>query len=310
MAPRLKVSSPSFSRSEELRAELLAHFADVTFHPSESMLAGDALASFLADADGAIVGRERVDAAVLDACPRLRIVSKYGVGLDNLDTEACAARGIAVGWTAGVNRRSVAELALGFMLGLCHNVYRLSRDVRGGRWVRDSGRQLSGCTVGIVGFGHVGRELARLLAPHGCPVLADDIVDVSDAARDCGATLVDKETLFRTADVVTLHVPLTDLTHHLVNARTLGSFKRGAFLVNTSRGRVVDGQALKRALQDGTLAGAALDVFEEEPPTDAELLALPNLVGTPHIGGNAREAVLAMGRSAIEHVVRFFAPGG
>ncbi len=310
--PVVKVTSPSFSQSPALRAETLALFPDAVFNEDGLRLAGADLIAFLDGADGAVIGLESVDAALLEACPRLRIVAKYGVGLDTIDLGACRQRGVTVGWTCGVNRQSVAELVLCFMLGLCRNVFRVSAQLRDGVWDKNGGRQLSGRTVGVVGLGNIGREVAALARAFGCRVLANDILDISEYCRDHGITAVDKETLYAESDIVSLHVPLTADTRHLVGERVLAAMKPSAFLVNTARGEIVDQAGLKRALQKGAIAGAALDVFETEPPGDPEFLNLPNLVATAHIGGNAAEAVLAMGRSAIGHLRAFFpeAAGG
>ncbi len=304
--PRIKVTSPSFSQNPVLSGELTARFPDVVLNTEGRRLAGRDLADFLADADAAVVGLERIDPALLDACPRLRLVAKYGVGLDSVDIPACRDRGVAIGWTGGVNRRSVAELVLCFMLGFSRNVFHTSTLLRSGTWRKDGGVQLSGRTVGIVGLGFTGREVARLLEPFHCRILGNDILPMADYCRDNGIVPVGKDVLFAEADIVTLHVPFTPLTDKLMDAATLGRMKDSAMLINTCRGEVVDQAALKRALTEGTIAGAALDVFESEPPADLEFLALPNLVATAHIGGNALEAVLAMGRSAIGHLTEFY----
>ncbi|MBF0624537.1 MAG: phosphoglycerate dehydrogenase [Magnetococcales bacterium] len=308
--PRIAVTSPSFSRHPTLRRELLELFADARLNQDGQRLAGAELREFLAGADGAVVGLEPVDGPLLDACPRLRIVAKYGVGLDNLDQAAMAAHTVVLGWTGGVNRRSVAELALCGMLGLCRNVFHTSQRLREeGVWHKSGGVQLTGRTVGIIGLGHAGKELAHLLAPFHCRILANDILARDDYCREHGLTPVSKEEIWAQADLITLHVPLTPLTHHLVNRVTLERMKPTAFLINTSRGEVVHNGDLKVALRAGRIAGAALDVFEEEPVTDREFLTLPNFIPTPHIGGNADEAVLAMGRSAIGHLRAFFGVG-
>jgi D-3-phosphoglycerate dehydrogenase len=306
LVPLVKVTSPSFSKEPALRGELSAAFPGAVFNDAGTRLAGDALARYLSDAEGAIIGLEPVDAKLLAACPRLRIVSKYGVGLDNIDADACRARGVAIGWTGGVNRRSVSEQTLCFMIGLFRNVFVTANLLRGGKWDKSGGRQLTGTTVGIIGLGFVGQDLTKLLAPFRCDVIANDIADVSGFASEHGVRMTSKEEIYETADVVTLHVPLTSETRFLIDEPALARFRKDAFLINTSRGEVVRLAALKRALREGRLAGAALDVFEVEPPTDTELLSLPNIVTTAHIGGNAREAVLAMGRSAIGHLARFF----
>ena len=301
----VKVTSPSFSQDPTLRAELNARFGTAVFNETGRRFDRDGLAAYLSDADAAVVGLERIDDALLASWPRLRIIAKYGVGLDGIDLQACKARGIELRWTPGVNCRSVAELTLCFLLGLFRNVFVTSTMLRSGTWDKQGGCQLSSRTIGIVGLGHVGRDLVHLLKPFGCRLLANDIVDVSAFCREQHVEMVEKDYLYAHSDAVSLHVPLTSLTLRLIDGEALKRFKRGAFLVNTSRGEVVDQPALKEALLSGHLAGAALDVFAVEPPTDRELLELATFVGTPHIGGNAREAVLGMGRSAIAHLERF-----
>ena len=303
---KIKATSTSFSRHPKLRATLLADFPDAEFNDDGRKFSRAELIDFIKDADGVVLGLEEVDDDVLAACPTLKIVSKYGVGLDNLDQEACKKRGIAVGWTGGVNRRSVAEMDLCFMLALARNLYRTSLDLMAGNWNKNGGFQVSGKTVGVIGLGHTGSEIIRLLKPFGCRVLGNDIVDKIALCTELDIEHVEKSQLFRESDFVLMHTQLTDLTHHLINAETLGAMKSTAFVINTARGPIINDDDLKRALIDGTIAGAALDVYEDEPPTDLEFLRLPNLFCTPHIGGNAEEAVMAMGMSAIGHIKEFF----
>jgi D-3-phosphoglycerate dehydrogenase len=253
-----------------------------------------------------ILGLEKMDKSVLQQLNNLQIVAKFGVGLDNLDVEAAEELEIAVGWTGGVNKRSASEQALGFMLGLCRNLFFSAFSLKQGNWEKEGGRFLSGCCVGIIGCGHIGTDVVHLLRPFNCRVLICDLLDKSGVIDAYGVTQVSLEKLLAEADVVSLHVPLTELTHFMVNDEFLQQMKPSAHLINNSRGPVVNQQALKNALQLKTIAGAALDVYESEPPDDLEFLSLPNLMVTPHIGGNADEAVLAMGRSAIRHLKEFF----
>jgi phosphoglycerate dehydrogenase-like enzyme len=308
-APLIKVTSPSFSKNPFLKKELGERNFQVVLNSEGTRLEGAGLAAFLAEADGAIIGLEKVDDALLARCPKIRAIAKYGVGLDNIDAEACKRRNIFIGWTAGVNRRSVAELTLGQMIGLAHNVFPTMQQLKQGKWNKEGGVQLSEKIVGIIGVGNIGKELIELLRPFHCKVLINDVLDLNEFAQRAGVTLASKEQIFREADFVTLHIPLTNETRYLINEDTLKLFRPEAFLINTSRGPVVKLSALKAALSAGQIQGAALDVYEEEPPTDLELLKLPNLVCTPHISGNAFEAVLAMGRSAIAHLDTFFETG-
>lgn len=303
----VKATSPSFSAHPVLRAEFEGAFPAGVVNAQGIRMDEDALIAFLAEAEGAVIGLEPVTERVLDACPRLRGIAKYGVGLDNVDLEACAERGIRVGWTPGSNKRSVTELVLAYMLSLSRNVFASSAQLKGGVWNKQGGVQLSGRTVGIVGLGNVGQDLAPILRALGCTVLGNDIEDRSVWCAEQGVEAVDFDTLIARSDAVTLHVPLTELTRRMVNADVLKRMRPSAILVNTSRGEVVDQAALKRALMAGEIAGAGLDVYETEPPGDQEFLGLSNLICTPHIGGSAEEAILAMGRNAIGHLRAYFA---
>jgi D-3-phosphoglycerate dehydrogenase len=261
---------------------------------------------FLNDADGMILGLEQMDRQVLQQLNNLKIIAKYGVGLDNLDVEAAEELNIAVGWTGGVNKRSASEQALGFMLGLSRNLFFSAFPLKHGKWEKEGGRLLSGNCVGIIGCGHIGMDVVHLLQPFNCRVLICDLLDKRGVVDTYGATQVSMDELLAEADVVSLHVPLTELTQSMVTEEFLQKMKPNAYLINNSRGPVVNQKALKNALQEKIIAGAALDVFEVEPPEDLEFLALPNLMVTPHIGGNANEAVLAMGSSAIGHLKEYF----
>jgi D-3-phosphoglycerate dehydrogenase len=301
---RIVVASRSFSRNPVLRAELLARYPAVTFNDSSRVLAGDALIAILRGHERAIVGLEPIDEAVVSAVPELRVISKYGVGLDGLDLAALARHGVRLGWTGGVNRRSVSELTLMFAVALLHRVPQSDRELRAGRWNPLVGRQLTGRTVGIVGCGHVGQDLVRLLEPFACRVLAHDIRDYPEFYQKHGVEPVTLSRLLEESDIVTLHLPLDASTRGMIGTSELGRMRKGAVVINAARGALVDEAALKSALVSGHLAGAACDVFCEEPPEDSSLLAIPTFLGTPHIGGSTEEAQLAMGRAAIDGLER------
>ena len=295
------VASRSFSKNTILRAELAARYPDAKFNDTDRVLAGAELAEFLRGHAKAITGLDVLDAFVFDAVPELRLVSRYGVGLDMIDLDAARRRGVVVRWTPGVNRQSVAELTIAFMIALCRRIVPLASDLRRGIWGHGRGaRQISSATIGLVGCGHVGRTVARLCRAFGARVLANDIVDQADFYRAHGVEPMAFEPLLRESDIVSIHAPLDASTRGLIDARALALMKPTAFLVNTARGGIVEEAALKAALLDHRLAGAAADVFEAEPPADAELLQLPNFIATPHVGGSTHDAVLAMGRAAID----------
>jgi phosphoglycerate dehydrogenase-like enzyme len=295
----IAVTSRSFSANPILRAVLLERYSDVLFNERAVSMADEALVQFARGRRKLIIGLERLDEAVLAALPELEVVSKYGVGTDTIDMAAMARCGVRLGWTGGVNRRSVAELAIAFMISLLRHIPWASRELREGIWNNHKGRQLSDRTVGIIGCGHIGKDLASMLRAFGCRVLVNDILEFPEFYAAHQLEQVGLENLLRRADIVTLHVPLDDTTRNILNADRLALMKPDALLINTARGGLVDEGALKNMLRNGRLAGAAFDVFSSEPPQDLELLSLPTFLATPHIGGSAEEAILAMGHAAI-----------
>ncbi|MEK7246940.1 MAG: phosphoglycerate dehydrogenase [Chloroflexota bacterium] len=303
-AERVAVCSRSFSTNPVLRGELLARYERVTFNDAGLKLAGQSLADFLQGHEKAIIGLEPVDGFVLGQLPELTVVSKYGVGLDMIDLVAMRAHGKRLGWTGGVNRRSVSELSISFMIAMLRHVPRADREVRAGMWRQHVGGYLTARTIGIIGCGHVGQDLVTLLQPFGCHILVNDIRDYPEFFGRWGVETCALDDLLRRSDIVTLHVPLDDSTRGMMNAGRLALMKPSALLINTARGGLVDEAALASMLREQTLAGAAFDVFAVEPLTESALMSLPNFLATPHIGGSAAEAILAMGRAAIEGLDR------
>ena len=306
---RIKVVSPSFAKNPLLRKELAEICEEAVFYPGKTELSGRELIDYLQDEEAVIVGKEKMTAEVFTACPRLRFIGKYGVGTDNIDKIACKKRGVKIAWSGGVNRLSVAEMTLGFMIGLCRNLFLTSYKLKQGEWYKNGGVQLSGKTVGIIGLGFIGQEVVRLLKPFGCRILVNDILDKTGFCRAENLEAVSKEQLLQEADIVTVHTPLEDEMHGFFRAETFQKMKNTAFLINAARGKIVVQKDLAEALRTGQIAGAALDVYEEEPVTDADFLSLPGLICSPHIGGNSEEAVLNMGRSAIACLQKFAEEG-
>lgn len=293
------VTSRSFSRHPLLRAELLERYADVRFNDEGASLRGESLVEFLSGRTKAITALEPIDDELLSQLPELRVISKVGVGIDMVDLGALERHGVQLAWSPGTNSRSVAELVIAFAIALSRHLFEGAAQVRAGEWKQRKGTTLSGRTLGVLGFGHVGRDVARLASGFGVELLAHDVAAPPDAFAEHGAEPVGLDELLERSDVVTLHLPLNDATANILDAARLGRMKQGALLVNTARGGLVDEAALKDALVSGRLGGAAFDVFAVEPPEDRELLDLPNFIATPHIGGSTEEAILAMGRAAI-----------
>jgi D-3-phosphoglycerate dehydrogenase len=305
---RVAVASRSFSAHPLLREAVLARYLNVTFNDAGKSLAGDELVAFLDGHDRAITALERLDEDVLVRLPQLNVISKYGVGLDMIDLEAMRRLGKRLGWTPGVNRRSVAELTLSMMIALLHRLPEGDALVKSGGWRQLRGRELSGRTVGIVGCGHVGKEMVRLLGPFGCSVLAHDSLDFADFYRERGVESCDLETLLRRSDLITLHLPLDHTTQNILSEDRFAVLRPDVVLINCARGGLVDEAALFRFLASHPGASAGFDVFAEEPPSGSPLMKLPNFLCSPHIGGSSEEAVLAMGLAAIEGLETAAAP--
>ena len=277
----------------------------------------DALRARLGDADALIVrNRTQVDAALLGTAPRLRVVGRLGVGLDNIDVAACSARGIDVIPATGANARAVAEYVIATAMLLRRGAYASSADVAAGRWPRaalSNGRELAGATLGLIGFGGIGRLAGRLGRGLGMRAIGFDpqLAPSSDAWRDDDTRARTLDEVIAEADVVSLHVPLTPQTRNLMDAPRIATMKPDAILINTSRGGVVDEIALAAALREGRLAGAALDVFAQEPlPAGSALAGCPNLVLTPHVAGVTRESNRRVSSLIAEKVAAALRVGG
>lgn len=222
-----------------------------------------------------------------------RIIARVGVGLDNIDLDAAEARGIRVVNASEGAVNAVAELVLGLMLSLARKIAYADRGIRGGRWPKKEARgtELRGKYLGIVGVGNIGRRLGRLARALNMNVIGYDVAPIDgEFAREVGLMKADLDTLLRSSDYVSLHVPLLDSTRHLINSERIGSMKDSAVVINASRGGVVDEEALYEALRYGRLGGAALDVFESEPAVGTRLVELDNVILTPHVGAQTAEA--------------------
>ena len=296
---KVAVCSRSFSKNPVLRAELLECYSNVKFNDDGLKLNGDSLVEFLKGNDKAITALEIIDESVLSQLPELKVIGKYGVGLDMIEMDAMRRHGKCLGWTGGVNRRSVTELVISFAIALLRHVPAAHREVLSGTWRQHVGGYLSGRIIGIIGCGHIGKDLVPLLEAFGCSILVNDIIEYPEFYRSHNIESISIEELLSRSDIVTLHVPLDESTRGMISEQLLSLMKPTAILINAARGGLIDEVALKMMLKDKRLAAAALDVFTEEPPQDLELLELPNLLVTPHIGGSADEAILAMGRAAI-----------
>ena len=300
---KIAVTSPSFSKHPDLIKEMNDSFDDFKLNHDGSRFTQSELIDYLKGYDAAIVGSDEMNRHVIDALPELKMISKYGVGLNNIDLDYSKERNIKIGWTGGVNKLSVAEMVIGNALSLLRNLYVSSNQLSEGEWIKNGGQQLSGKTVGIIGVGHIGKEVIRLLKPFNCSILVNDIINQAEYYEEVGVRHCEKEEIYRKSDVITIHTPLTGETKNLINNESLNLMQSHTVVINTARGGIVDEKNLMEALINYQIGGASLDVYEIEPNTNVEMLSIPNLICTPHIGGNSKEAVYAMGMSAIEHII-------
>ncbi len=298
----------------------LRHYADVVYESwteTNRLQDPDQLGARIAaeDIEVLIVEADFVFEEVFEAAPALRLVGVCRNALNQVDVPAATAHGVAVTHAPGRNTRAVAEMTLALMFALARRIPAAHAFVAGGAWDDPSGgyrqfrgREIGGATVGIVGFGQIGREVARACLALGARIVVHDPLVAERTVRSLGGRASSLEALARTADFVTLHVPDTNTTHHLVDARFLSRMKAGAFLLNTGGGSVVDPAALVEALRLGGIAGAALDVFAGQPlPAASPLLSAPNVILTPHIAGATAETVERHSRMMVDEIRRLLA---
>jgi D-3-phosphoglycerate dehydrogenase / 2-oxoglutarate reductase len=272
----------------------------------------EGLPAALADADALVVrSAVEVNDALLEHAPRLRVIGRAGVGVDNIDTEAATRRGIVVMNTPGANAVAVAELTVGLMIALARKVPAANTSMHAGRWEKKSlqGTELRGKILGILGLGRIGMEVARRARGFGLEIMGCDPFVSAAVARENGIQLVPTEQLFASADYLTLHVGLTPQTTGIINAKTLAAMKKGVRIINCARGELVDDAALAAALKSGQVAGAALDVLTVEPPKDSPYFELENVILTPHIAGSTVEAQEAVGMQIARQVREYLKLG-
>ena len=272
----------------------------------------EGLPAALADADALVVrSAVQVDDALMEHAPKLRVIGRAGVGVDNIDAEAATRRGIVVMNTPGANAVAVAELTLCLMIALARKVPAANATMHAGKWDKKSlqGAELRGKTLGILGLGRVGLEVARRARGFGMEIVGSDPFVPAAVARENGIALVPIEEMFARADYLTLHVGLTPQTQGIINAKTLAAMKKGVRIINCARGELVDEAALVAALKSGQVAGAALDVFSVEPPKESPYFGLDNVILTPHIAGSTAEAQEAVGVQIAQQVREYLKLG-
>lgn len=296
---KIAVTTVSFSSNKLLIKELEKTRLNFKLNPFGRRLTFDELVLFLSDCDGAIIGLDKISDKLLKYCPSLKVISKYGVGLDNIDFEACKNNNVKVIYPRGINKRSVSEMALSMMISLARNISSASLKLKNGNWVKDGGFELSGKTVGIIGFGNIGKDLAHLLKPFKVKLLVNDIDE--NAFIDCSEDIeiVDKNRIFSDSDFISIHTPFNLITKNLINKEVIKEMKPGVILINTARGGILNEKDVANSLKLGHIGGLGIDSYEYEPTVNPLFLSLDNVICTPHIGGNSEEAVYQMGMFAI-----------
>ena len=303
------VASRSFSKNTALIGALKAQYSNILLNETGKTLEGRDLINFLGSADKAIIGIEDISAELLDHLPKLKVISKYGVGINNLDIDALKAKGVKLGFTPGVNKQSVAELALTLTLLSLRKIHRNHIEITEGIWSQEKGAELFGKTVALLGFGNIGQKFASFLQPFNCKIIFfDERVfsdqELSSACKDLGLKrdLIQQDELaavLSQADVLSIHLPLLAETENIISIKELSFLKASVSIINTARGGIVNEPALHTFLSNNPDAFAAFDVFAEEPALENQLFKLPNFFGTSHRSSLTHEGISAMGLAAI-----------
>lgn len=307
MGKKVLITPKSFFQAGDEAVSLLnKHDCEIIANTTGKTLSEEQMMELCSEVDGLIVGIDPVTSNVLQNAKKLKAISKYGAGLDNIDLKAAEELGIKVDKSAGTNATSVAELAVGLFFSLARNIPTAEKSVKAGSWDRMRGLEINGKTAGIVGLGYIGKEVARMASGLGMKVIAYDpyIQAEDEVIKKYAIEILEIDDVIKNADFLTLHVPATEETRHMINKRTLEMMKSDAFLINVSRGKLVDEDALYEALISGKIAGAAQDVFSKEPPGKHPLLELDNFVLTPHIGAYTKEANTNMAVKSTENLIR------
>ena len=294
------VTSRTFCRSKELRGLLELKFNNIKYNEEGAHFDETSLIDFLFECEGAIVSEDKITKRVIKKLPHLKILSKFGVGLDSIDIDSLNKHGVEFSWEPGVNAHSVAELALCYLILLLREACQLNRDLISGTWSKVSNsRDLSEVTVGVIGYGQVGRTLVSYLQPFRTNILIFDPLIDKNLLLPKGVKSVQFEELLQKSDAISIHVPLSKATKGLIGEKEISSLQQGSILVNLSRGGVVVEEAVYKGLTQGSLGGAAFDVFEQEPENNPKLVKLKNFFCTPHIGGTSKKSSSLLGISAI-----------
>ncbi|MFV9568695.1 phosphoglycerate dehydrogenase [Thermoanaerobacter mathranii] len=304
MRKKILITPRSFGKSSNLPFEMLKKYDyEIIKNESGQPYEESQLIDLIKDVDGIIVGLDKITSNVLRNAKKLKVITKYGVGVDNIDVDEAERMGIKITYTPDANKESVADLVFALMLGLSREIIKLDNIVRNNRWEKIIGNEIYKKTIGIIGTGAIGRCVAKRATGFDMKILAYDKYPNYEFANSIGMKYVDKKALLEESDFITLHLPLTEETYHFIDEEELKIMKDTAYIINTSRGGIINENALYNALKNKKIAGAALDVFEIEPPIDSKLLELDNIILTPHCGASTKDATDRMGIMAVEGLI-------
>jgi len=309
---KILVTPTSFGPAAKLAPkEKLLTFADeIIYNPHSRPLTEDELIPLLEGCDGYLAGLDFITEKALSGAGRLKVISRYGIGCDRVDLDAAKKKGIIVTNTPGANADAVADLTLGLMLSVARMIPMLENSTKQGEWKRNTGIELGGKTLGLLGFGMIGKAAARRALGFGMKVTAYDPYMDEKYAKDNGILSCSLEEVISGSDFISLHLPLLDSTANIIGKDSIAKMRPGAIIINTARGGLIDEEALYRALESGHLGGAALDAYEKEPPdASVPLYQLPNVVTTPHTGAHTAEASLNMATMAVDNLISVIETG-
>jgi len=307
--PKVYITSRSFGQFCREALELINSVAEMERNPYGRAMTEGELLEAIKDADGVIVGTDEINRNVLEQARKLKIVARHGVGLSNIDLQAATEKNVVVTYTPDANTESVADFTMGLMLSVARRIPQAHASTKQGRWEANKfmGTEVYGKTLGIVGLGTIGTAVVRRARGFNMRILYYSRTRKPHLEKELGVEYVDLETLLKESDIVTVHVSLTDQTRSMIGEKELNLMKKTAFLMNTARGPVVDEKALHKALKEGKIAGAAIDVYDKEPPgAEFRLFELDNIVVSPHIAAYTLEAICRMDTMNAEDIVRFF----
>ena len=304
MAFRVLSTSPTFGYYVSEPSEYLeSHGCKVELFPQGEKISEEELIQAVGEYDGIIVGIEKITSSVIAASKKLKILTKHGIGVDNIDVKAASSKGIVVTNAPGTNSDAVADLTIGLFLSLARSIPFADRSVKEGTWPRMVGVQINGKVLGIIGLGQIGKRVAQRALGFDMRILAHDVFKDEAYATKWEITYASLDEVLAESDFLSIHVPISPSTRGLIGERELNLMKKEAFLVNISRGDIVDEEALYRVLVEGRIRGAALDVFTSEPPVGSPLLTLDNVILTPHMGAYTYEALKETGMVCARSIV-------